>query len=237
MMVCVTLLTTRPGPPGVPAAVRATRPGWRDPRLWVGVAIVAASVVLGARLVGGADDTVPVWTVRADLGAGDTVAGDDVVARRVRFTSSADADRYLSARSPLPSGARLSRDVGAGELLPRSALAVGADTALTQVTLQFQGAGVPTGLQQGDHVDVYVTSVKAAQPSAVRPTTVKPGSADDLGAVKALTAVLVLDVGRSAQSLAGGGGELVTVGVPAGTDLTRVVQAAKTDNLFLADAG
>ena len=34
-----------------PPAVRASTPGWRDPRLWVGVAIVAVSVVGGARLL------------------------------------------------------------------------------------------------------------------------------------------------------------------------------------------
>ena len=27
--------------PSTPTAVRATRPGWRDPRLWVGILIVA----------------------------------------------------------------------------------------------------------------------------------------------------------------------------------------------------
>src|SRR5687768_11311810 len=56
-----------------PQAVRATRPGWRDPRLWVGILIVAVSVVAGARLLAAADDTVTVWTAVRDMGAGDTV--------------------------------------------------------------------------------------------------------------------------------------------------------------------
>src|SRR6478736_5540715 len=56
--------------PSTPTAVRATRPGWRDPRLWVGVLIVAVSVVAGARVLAAADDTVAVWAVAADAGPG-----------------------------------------------------------------------------------------------------------------------------------------------------------------------
>ncbi|WP_299052203.1 hypothetical protein [uncultured Nocardioides sp.] len=43
--------------PDVPVATRARTPGWRDPRLWIGVLIVAVSVVVGVRLVSSADDS------------------------------------------------------------------------------------------------------------------------------------------------------------------------------------
>ena len=39
-----------------------------DPRLWVGVAIVAVCVVAGARLLAAADDTVAVWAVAPTWG-------------------------------------------------------------------------------------------------------------------------------------------------------------------------
>ena len=48
----------------------ASPPGWRDPRLWIGVAIVAASVVVGALVLGTSDDTVAVWAAADTLGAG-----------------------------------------------------------------------------------------------------------------------------------------------------------------------
>ena len=51
-------------------AQRVRRPGWRDPRLWIGVVLVAGSVVAGARLLAAADDTVQVWAAATDLGAG-----------------------------------------------------------------------------------------------------------------------------------------------------------------------
>src|SRR6185436_1849467 len=53
-----------------PAARRAAAPGWRDPRLWIGVAIVAASVLVGALVLGSSDDTVPVWAAGDEMGAG-----------------------------------------------------------------------------------------------------------------------------------------------------------------------
>ena len=51
----------------VPRATRSRPPGWRNPRLLLGIVLVAGSVVLGARLLAAADDTVAVWAVSADL--------------------------------------------------------------------------------------------------------------------------------------------------------------------------
>ncbi|HRK48490.1 MAG TPA: hypothetical protein PK324_22875, partial [Nocardioides sp.] len=65
-------------PPGVdvPSAVRGHRSGWRDPRLWVGVVLVAVSVVVGSRTLAAADDTVQVWAAAADLGVGQRVEAE-----------------------------------------------------------------------------------------------------------------------------------------------------------------
>ena len=158
--------------PYTPAAVRAARPGWRDPRLWIGVAIVAASVLVGAKFLGDADDSVAVWSVSDDMGAGDTVGDADVVARNIRFVQASDADRYVAADEPLPDDATLTRDIGAGELLPRSAIGTSSETTLKTLTFEFEGAGVPAGLTQGDRVDVYVTSV--AKDKAGKVTSVDP---------------------------------------------------------------
>ncbi len=212
-----------------PPAVRAHRPGWRDPRLWVGVAIVAASVLLGAKLLAEADDSVRVWAVSSDMGSGDVVGSPDLVARDVRFVQPADADRYLSADLPVPDGARLVRDVGAGELLPRSAVGTRSETTQRTVTFEFQGAGVPAGLEQGELVDVYVTSV--ADEGADRSSPV---------ARLVLEGLIVTDLARAEDSLAGSGGREVTVEIPAASAqaaLAQVVQAAKTDNVYLIRNG
>lgn len=130
---------------------------WRDPRLVLGVAIVAASVLLGVRLLGAADETSSVWAVRADLSAGAAVTMADVERQRVRFGSAEVADRYLSAETPLPDRAVAVRALGAGELLPRDALGSAGVTKLTEVPLAAAAERVPATVGAGVLVDVWVT--------------------------------------------------------------------------------
>jgi len=54
--------------------------------------LVAASVVVGARVLAAADDTVQVWAAARDLGAGQRVEADDLVAQRVRFAVDPEPD-------------------------------------------------------------------------------------------------------------------------------------------------
>ncbi len=145
------------GTPGAPPAVRSSVPGWRDPRLWVGVAIVALSVVAGARVVGAADDSVAVWAVAEDMGAGDTVAADDLVAQRVRFVEEGQLAGYFTSDEPLPADARLTRAVGAGELLPRAAVGGSSAGETIQLPVAVDASLVPPSVQPGAVVDVYLT--------------------------------------------------------------------------------
>jgi hypothetical protein len=139
-----------------PAALRATRPGWRDPRLWIGVAIVAGCVVGGARILGAADDTVGVWAVRADEGAGAVLGRSDLEVRQVHFARSSDLAGYVRADGALPDQLPLTRAVGRGELLPRSAIASGGATGTVQVPLAVDPVQVPPAVTSGSIVDVYV---------------------------------------------------------------------------------
>ena len=66
------------------------------------LALVAASVVVGARVLAQADEATVVWAAAADLPAGQQLAEEDLVATRVRFLDAADAQRYLAAGQPLP---------------------------------------------------------------------------------------------------------------------------------------
>ncbi len=139
------------------AATRASAPGWRDPRLWIGAAIVGASVVAGARLVGAADDSVAVWAVASDMGAGDTVTADDLVAHRVRFAEPDQLDTYFPADEALPADLTLLRGVGAGELLPRGAVGPAAELGTLQLPVAVDPALVPPAVGSGSVVDVYLT--------------------------------------------------------------------------------
>lgn len=140
----------------VPLATRARTPGWRDPRLWIGVLVVAVSVVAGVRLVSSADDSVAVWGLGVDLGVGDTVTADDLVAREVRFVDEGDLALYLPVDEELPGDLQLSRAVGAGELLPRAALGGSGTSDVVEVPLPVAATGIPSSVESGSLVDVYV---------------------------------------------------------------------------------
>jgi len=156
MMGAVSRYLGNPGAQAPPVAVRATTPGWRDPRLWIGIAIVAVSVVAGARLLAAADDTVQVWVTVDDLGAGDLVTEADLDVRQVRFADDADLDRYFRADDELPADLQLTRGVGAGELLPRAAVGAAADADRLQVSIEVAPGRVPPSVDSGAVVDVFV---------------------------------------------------------------------------------
>src|SRR3954451_24296427 len=67
-----------------PVAARLRRPGWRGPRLLAGLAMVAASVLLGSWVVRTAQATVPVYVSRAALVPGDRLELDQLAVVNVR---------------------------------------------------------------------------------------------------------------------------------------------------------
>jgi len=171
VVVSASLLRPDPGPDGLavasPPASRARRPSWRDPRLAIGLALVCISVLVGARVLGAADDTVAVLAARDSLAAGQRVTADDLTEVRLRFASEADADRYLAAGQTIPEGAVLVRPVGAGELVPRGALATERG-GLIELPLSVDPGRVPASLRAGSVVDVWVTGQEDGGPDGGR---------------------------------------------------------------------
>jgi hypothetical protein len=173
--------------------VRARTPGWRDPRLWIGVALVAISVVAGARILGADDTSVVVWAAADDFAPGTQVSADDLVGRRVDFADSADLDRYYTSDDTLPARMRLNRAVGAGELLPRSALADQGPDGRVQLPINLENGAVSKGLSSGAVVDVYVSGGRHCAECAGAVLTEVPVTevdlADDLGTKQVVLAV------------------------------------------------
>ncbi len=161
---------------------------------------MAVSVVVGARVLAAADDTVQVWAVAADLGAGDRVAEADLVAHRVRFDDEEQLDGYFTVAEELPADLELVRGVGAGELLPRAA--VGTAGANGTLELPIAVDLLPSSVGPGSVVDVQVTG--RAQ---TRPATDVAGPT--------LTEVTVVDVVASEASLAAGGKRQLVLAVEA----------------------
>lgn len=210
---------TTPAVPPSPPANRATRSRWRDPRLVVGVALVALSVLLGARLLGAADDTVGVWTASRALKAGQPLVAADLVRRQVRFGTQEDADRYLSADQPPAAGLTVQRDVGAGELVPRGAVVASTGQNLTEVPLAVDTGAVPATVGVGAVVDVWVAPDSSAGDLA---SSGRSGAPAD--ATLVFHDVTVLAAPRGGTSLGPSATRQVIVGV--GADQERTLPTA-----------
>lgn len=197
-----------------PVAARLRRPGWRDPRLLAGLALVAASVALGSWAVRTAQATVPVYVARGALVPGEAVGTGRLAVVDVRL-GTVDLDRYLSAAEPLPSDAVAVRVVGDGELVPRTALGSQDDLDLRPVAVPVDVAP-SDGVVVGSLVDLWFVPPADAGSDAVGRTAGDP---------RALAVGLTVDqVDRPGGALAGGGTTVVHVLVPG--DLLPDVLAA-----------
>ncbi len=151
-------------PAAVLPASRQTRPRWRDTRLILGVLLVVGSVGLGARVVSAADTTVGMLAASGDLAAGTALTAERVTVRTGRLV--VEDNPYLTGE--LPVGYVLTRPVGAGELIPREALAP-ADTLapdLRHVVVSVAEDVLPPGLRRGEVVDVWLTPGTQAAPGS-----------------------------------------------------------------------
>lgn len=140
-----------------PPARRTRRASWRDPRLAVGLVLVAGSVVAGATLISDDDRTTEVLTLRTGMAVGTVLEADDLVPVAVGFSSEADAERYLPASGQVPAGAVLLRPVGAGELVPRDAVGPADRVDTVDVPVPVSPERMATGVRSGALVDVWVS--------------------------------------------------------------------------------
>ncbi len=201
----------------MPPAVRTSSPGWRDPRLWVGVAIVAASVLVGTRVLASADDTVQVWAVADDASPGEELTEGDLEVRRLRFADADDLGRYFTVDGDLPDDLTVLRAVGAGELLPRSAIGELDEAGTVTISLAVDPLLVPSAVGAGSVVNVYVDG--DGEPAGLGDPGIAGGGATvgraarDAG-VPALEEVRVV-AAASADDFGAGGDRQVELAVPA----------------------
>lgn len=203
-------------------ALRLRPPSWRDPRLAIGIALVLSSVVIGALVVAGADDTVAVYAADGALVPGDTLDRDSLTVVRVRLDDA--ARRYVTAEQALAPGAVAQRAVGDGELLPRSAVGDAADLTRRPVTVPVTGPR-PPGLERGSLVDVWIATDNG-QGTFAPPVKVLAGAevadvAEAGGGLAAVTSTgvsILLDDAGTAQVLGAlANGDRVDVVVVPGT--------------------
>ena len=141
--------------PGTTSGVRAPTAPRRvaiDPRLVIGVLLVAASVAGVTWIVSAADRTTAVYAARTALYPGDRVSAGDLAVARVRLGT--EEERYLAVADLPAEGAVVSRAVGAGELLPTAAIGAAEGATLAAVVVRLSGP-LSDAARPGTAVDLW----------------------------------------------------------------------------------
>lgn len=210
--------------PGSPAASRLTSPSWRDSRLILGVLLILVSVLVGAKVLSGADVSQQVWVAARDLAPGTVLTDDDLHLGRVRLFGT--SERYLAGDKPL--GYVVVREIGAQELIARTSLSQpGRDLPRREVTIPVAAGHLPPDLEHGDQVDLYVTPSDA---TARR--TVAAKGADPYAPRLVLRGVSIGRVARGG-GLASSGQDVTVVLSVAPADVAAIVQALADGTLDL----
>lgn len=184
---------------------------WQQPKFLAGAALVVVSVVAGAALIGSADQRVMVWSAARDLAPGTILEDADLIAMPVQVNQ---VDRYIGADSDELLGRRVTRPMGADELVPVGAIGTGrADTRL--ITVPVEPIHAPTDLAHGDLVDVYVSPRDAGT----------AGGASRL----ALAAVTIADVAPDIDSMTGELAVVLEVGADQAGDVVSASRSGVLD--------
>ena len=139
-----------PRPPS-PAPHRLRLPGWLDLRLVLGVALVLASVALGAKVLASSDNRDAFWGATRDLAPGTVITESDIVVLRVQL---GDGSAYVPAAEEVV-GKAIARAIGDGEMLPRAGL--GDPVGATTVTIPVDTNESPA-VQRGQRITVWVST-------------------------------------------------------------------------------
>jgi hypothetical protein len=177
-----------------------------------GVALIVASMLVGARLLAGNDDTVTAWQATRDLAPGAVVSPDDVVAVAIPATL---AGAYAGG-SGLPTSP-LDRPLLAGEILPTPVDVPLGDARW--VTVPVEPLHAPVDLAPGERVDVWATEgadlgVVPVPELVLEGVLVSEVAVDGVGLGGEYGVVLEIDPGDAADLLAAarsGGIDLVRV--------------------------
>ena len=126
-----------------------------DWRIIIGVVMVLSGGLGTLALVGWMDNTRPYLTVVSDVVEGQTLTSADVAVVDLHVRQGA-VPYLMAGDQALVEGARVTRSLTAGELIPRSA--VGSPRAIdtTTLTMALQAGGAPW-LVPGARVDVWMS--------------------------------------------------------------------------------
>jgi len=200
---------------------RGHRSTWRDPRLTGGLVLIGASVALGSWAVNAAADTQQVYVLSRDVAPGQDLTADGVLSL---VDAHPGTDAYVLA-GRLPEAAVAQRSLGAGELLPTSAVGERTPDDLRAIVLKVSST-LPAGTGVGDIVDLW------ALPAAG--TASRTASEDKRTQAEVIAEHLVVStVGQTGESLVRESTTEVEVLVPASSVAVVLTAAGGDGDLVL----
>lgn len=207
------------------AKVRGRRGRWLDPRLVIGLVLVVTSVLGVGWVVSAADSGTTVYAADSALSAGERISAGDLVEHEVRLGAS--LGRYLEVGALPEDGAIVTRSIGAGELVPRSAVGDPAGSRVVSLVVSPTG-DLARSVAPGAVVELWTAQrVEAglfAPPTVLVPsaTVVRLIEGDGIIAGRADTAVeLLVPRTRTARVLEAVANEDALSLVPASLPLAR----------------
>ncbi|GAA4474261.1 flagellar protein FlgA [Enteractinococcus fodinae] len=141
-----------------PAEARRIRPpGWRDPRLLIGLLLVALSVTGVVALVQSIDERQGYWAASTDIVPGAQVTAEDF--HIVQASISESAEHYWEADTELPPEFLVSSTILQGELLTQRQVAQSDPDGRQQVGVRVS-EDMPASVTIGSRVDVWVAAAR-----------------------------------------------------------------------------
>jgi len=117
---------------------------------------MATSVLLGAAVVGGHEESHTALTLRHDVAPGTILGATDVRWVRADIGDAGSAEHYYLDGARLAAGAVATRALSSGELLPRAAVTTGSAERSAQIALSVAVNDLPATVRPGSVVDVWV---------------------------------------------------------------------------------
>ncbi|SIN70828.1 SAF domain-containing protein [Agromyces cerinus] len=150
-----------------------------DPRLIIGIALIAGSTFGVWTLVSGLDDGVEVYVARDTLASGTRIQVDDLDTESVRLGAS--AQRYLVAGEFPEGGLVVARTIEAGELVPDASVDATDRAGLATVVVPSRGP-LPADVAAGTRVDVWTAAERKG--GGYEPPTVLVSGAEISGVIE-----------------------------------------------------
>ncbi|MBM7050840.1 SAF domain-containing protein [Rothia sp. ZJ1223] len=134
---------------------RFQRPGLKDPRLLMGLLLIALSIVAVVSVVSLGNKTEPFYVATRDMAVGEEVKASDFALADVRLAEA--GQHYIPQEKTIAEGSVVTSRITSGQLVPATALAQELTDGRRTASITIDSAYAST-LTPGKHVDIWIAT-------------------------------------------------------------------------------